>query len=143
MSAHLRPDVTSPAPEQGLSWPQTFERGGCYCAGEYLFPDFVSPEEEAQLIHMLDHEEPAWRDSSFNGKYRWGHVPVLMVLQSYCWAGSSRPPDLVAACDPASRAVCGLIWQVASNPAMSLQGWLHCSLSVSEGGARFLLSSSL
>ena len=67
----LRFDVSSPATEQEMSCvPLTFECGGCSCAGEYLFPDFVSPDEEAQLIHMLDHEEPAWRDSSFNGKYR-------------------------------------------------------------------------
>lgn len=63
--------VSSPATEQEISCvPPTFECGGCSCAGEYLFPDFVSLDEEAQLIHMLDHEEPAWRDSSFNGKYR-------------------------------------------------------------------------
>ena len=103
-SAQLRPDVTSPVPEQWIDWPLTFERGGCFCAGEYLFPEFVNPEEEAQLIHMLDHEEPAWRDTSFNGKYRWGHVPL--VLQSYCRRAHIETPNLVAACDPVSRAVC-------------------------------------
>ena len=41
-----------------------------HAAGEYLYPEFVTEGEEAALLHLVDHEEPAWKDSNFNGRHR-------------------------------------------------------------------------
>lgn len=43
--------------------------------GEYCVPDFVTKQEELDLLHMLDVCSPLWQDKTFNGKHRgkrWG-----------------------------------------------------------------------
>ncbi|DBA82869.1 TPA: hypothetical protein ACH3X1_006662 [Trebouxia sp. C0004] len=43
--------------------------------GEYCVPDFVTEQEELDLLHMLDTCSPLWQDKTFNGKHRgkrWG-----------------------------------------------------------------------
>lgn len=39
--------------------------------GEYRLPDFVTPEEETEIVCMLDATAPKWKDSTFNGKHRY------------------------------------------------------------------------
>lgn len=38
--------------------------------GEYRIPDFVTEQEERELVHMVDTAVPQWKDSTFNGKHR-------------------------------------------------------------------------
>ena len=38
--------------------------------GQHLFVDFISEEEEAELIDHIEHCEPAWHLSTFNGSHR-------------------------------------------------------------------------
>ena len=38
--------------------------------GEYRVPDFVTEQEELDLLHMLDACLPLWQDKTFNGKHR-------------------------------------------------------------------------
>lgn len=40
--------------------------------GEYCVPDFVTKQEELDLLHMLDACSPLWQDKTFNGKHRCG-----------------------------------------------------------------------
>ncbi len=40
--------------------------------GEYRVPDFVTKQEELDLLHMLDACSPQWQDKTFNGKHRCG-----------------------------------------------------------------------
>ncbi|DBB01325.1 TPA: hypothetical protein ACH3X3_011716 [Trebouxia sp. C0006] len=43
--------------------------------GEYRVPDFVTEQEELDLLHTLDACSPVWQDKTFNGKHRgkrWG-----------------------------------------------------------------------
>jgi len=40
--------------------------------GEYRVPDFVTEQEELDLLHMLDACSPPWQDKTFNGKHRCG-----------------------------------------------------------------------
>ncbi len=38
--------------------------------GEYRVPDFVTEQEELDLLHTLDACSPVWQDKTFNGKHR-------------------------------------------------------------------------
>ncbi len=38
--------------------------------GQSLFHDFISNSEEAELLELLDNEQPAWKNSNFNGAHR-------------------------------------------------------------------------
>lgn len=42
--------------------------------GEYRIPDFVTAQEEVDIVRTLDTITPQWRDSTFNGKHRY-HQP--------------------------------------------------------------------
>lgn len=48
--------------------------------GEYRITDFVTKQEELDLIHMLDAAPPLWQDSTFNGKHRGKRWGVTMDL---------------------------------------------------------------
>ncbi len=41
--------------------------------GEYRVPEFVTEQEELDLLHMLDACSPLWQDKTFNGKHRCSH----------------------------------------------------------------------
>lgn len=43
--------------------------------GQLLFEEFVSPEEEQQLVSFLDSSQPAWRSGNFNGPHRCASLP--------------------------------------------------------------------
>lgn len=50
--------------------------------GEYRIPDFVTAEEESDIVRMLDVTEPKWKDITFNGKHRYQAITtVLSCLQ--------------------------------------------------------------
>ena len=38
--------------------------------GQWLFDDFITAEEEAIILHMLDTKPPGWVDKTFNGRQR-------------------------------------------------------------------------
>lgn len=39
--------------------------------GEFRIPDFVTAQEQTDIVRMLDAAEPQWKDSTFNGKHRY------------------------------------------------------------------------
>lgn len=59
--------------------PQTasFQQDPEFPPGLYFFPDFISPDEERQILELLDDPDalPAWKMGRFNGQHcgkRWG-----------------------------------------------------------------------
>lgn len=46
--------------------------------GEYRITDFVTKQEELDLIHMLDAAPPLWQDSTFNGKHRYRSTALCL-----------------------------------------------------------------
>ena len=58
------PDCT-PAAEQLFPIPHAD------LTGEYRIPDFVTAQEESELVRMLDKSAPPWKDSTFNGRHRY------------------------------------------------------------------------
>lgn len=47
--------------------------------GEYRVPNFVTEQEEVDIVHMLDTVAPPWKDSSFNGKHRYHNSKSMQV----------------------------------------------------------------
>ena len=38
--------------------------------GQFLFQDFISKAEEAELLDLVDNHPPHWKNSTFNGTHR-------------------------------------------------------------------------
>lgn len=47
--------------------------------GEYRIPDFVTAEEESDIVCMLDATAPKWKDSTFNGKHRYQQANTTIL----------------------------------------------------------------
>lgn len=47
--------------------------------GEYRIPDFVTAEEESDIVCMLDATAPKWKDSIFNGKHRYHQANTTIL----------------------------------------------------------------
>lgn len=57
--------------------------------GEYRIPNFVTEQEEVDIVRMLDTVAPPWKDSSSNGKHRYYNpksMHVWKTLQTYSTA---------------------------------------------------------
>ena len=52
--------------------------------GHYLFEGFVSAEEEAELVQMIDAVQPAWNNSNFNGPHRQGDPGIPTAVCPLC-----------------------------------------------------------
>ncbi|KAK9863461.1 hypothetical protein WJX84_004168 [Apatococcus fuscideae] len=65
--------------------------------GQSLFPEFISEGEEAALLHLVDHQPPAWKDSTFNGSHRgkaWG-VRMDLAKRTVLEPAVPMPPLLL------------------------------------------------
>ena len=67
-----KPSDTSQASTSGAT--QLFLTPHADLKGEYRIPDFVTAQEELDLVRMLDAVAPQWKDSTFNGKHRYLQV---------------------------------------------------------------------
>ncbi|KAL3141514.1 hypothetical protein ABBQ32_004764 [Trebouxia sp. C0010 RCD-2024] len=66
--------------------------------GEYRVPNFVTEQEEVDIVHMLDTVAPPWKDSSFNGKHRGKRFGAEMDLnkRTVVEGTTAMPPILNA-----------------------------------------------
>ena len=69
-SSHQAPDTLQAAT---LRTKHLFLVPHAELVGEYRIPDFVTAQEEVDIVRMLDTTPPPWKDSSFNGKHRYHH----------------------------------------------------------------------
>ena len=56
-----------------------------------MFTDFISSQEEAALLTLLDHEQPPWKERSFNGLARYV-VGWAVCVARPCTATPLRQP---------------------------------------------------
>ncbi|MEW5304701.1 MAG: hypothetical protein WDW38_009743 [Sanguina aurantia] len=105
--SHSRPGVSSVTPprEKTIQVPvfseaQLAAAGGIshpLLHGQYMFEEFLSEEEQEQLLQVVDRSWPAWTEQSFNGRYRgkaWGVRADLRARQILA-AALPLPPLLL------------------------------------------------
>lgn len=98
--SHSRPGVSSVTPprEKTIQVPvfseaQLAAAGGIshpVLHGQYMFEEFLSEEEQEQLLQVVDRSLPAWTEQSFNGRYRQvlfrsATIPHHVWLHSALW----------------------------------------------------------
>ena len=72
--------------------------------GEYRIPDFVTTQEETNIVRVLDAAAPQWKDSAFNGKHRYLQADTSSCVRIQI--SFTFSPDLIMPAISSTMVVC-------------------------------------